>query len=1124
MKKRIFGVVVLALVMCISLTSCALLNTAKDIFNGIFNPSVALEADPLDADMLINFEEGANPDVLFESDGWSNGDVFNVVWKQHNVHYENGIMRLGITEEKVSAWLNDAEVEFDYSAGEARTQNYYHYGDYEVSMKPSANPGTASTFFTCTGPYDLKDGEPNPHDEIDIEFLGSDTTHVQFNFFVDGKGGNEYMHNLGFDASEEFHEYGYRWTETSITWFVDDVPVYMVTTDTSVTPAGNVRIVEKIPQTPGRILTNYWCGNERAVGWMGLYTGETKDSGTEYQWIATSAEGAPLNAPVEPPVGGDDTEIDWSAIEPIAPEFPSAAPYEVTVDGNKANVTYTDVSGSAYMPIELDVTDAVAGKNYVYMKVTNNGSETVNVRVNMFDPTLTGNNKATNISATMNGEAVRTDLDWGGSFFDIPAGESAELVVCFGVGGVKLQLMIDSSRNDSTLRSGDVTVEDIKFAAVGEVEIPHKCEDANDDGKCDGCGEDMPLPPPPAPADPESGNLTTTIGGSTVQLGGNTSDGYGVHGNDDGTIRVEYTNISTNTYKNVWADVTAVAEGKNEISLKIKNNGEATAYITVKIEATGAVALMEGKMEIPAGEEKTYTGTFSGVAEKLYFFIDSGWSTDNTTHAGEVVISEIAFSGESGGDPVDPPAGGDDPVTPPADEGLQLNFWTSSSDYTANGNNIKYNGAGNSYSCAGADIASLAAGKTTFTVTITNNGTANSRVRVDIQGTTQVGNHTVVNTGATGGDVWTDSDWGGSTVTVAPGESVTLVITYDEYTERGAVTNLVVFVDSGRGDAETYSSDITLSGMAFSGESTPPAVETKPEDVQVNISDLETGTTTDAPIANGISASAGLSIDTNSKTIDGFTFTKRLKLGGTMKVDGGVVKAGVKIVTADKATIVVYAISSSSSDNSRTLQLATLTEGALVKLAESEGVPGDAVAKFEFTVDAAGEYYLGSTNSGINLYYIAVEYAAEGSDPVDPPAVEPVEGEYLSFTGNECYTLSATSEQYVNSIGVTYTAVSDNSYQNVNTWIKDKAADKTTLGVTIKNNGSETVKITVKLEAAGAVALGEYKVELAAGETQTVSGEFSGEAELLFFFIDSGWAEATATHAGDITISGINFK
>ena len=954
MKKKLLILVAWMLVIVMSFSSCA----ALDWIIAQIGPEVELTDAALKADKIIDFSEGANYDVLFESDGWSNGDVFNVVWKKHNVHFEDGIMRLGITEEKATAWINDAEVEYNYTAGEARTQNYYHYGDYEVSMKPSANGGTASTFFVCTGPYDLKDGVPNAHDEIDIEFLGKDTTHVQFNFFVDGKGGNEFMYDLGFDASEEFHTYGFRWEEDSITWFVDGEPVYKVTTDKTATEGKNLRIVEKIPSTAGRILTNYWCGNERAWGWMGKYNGETKDNGTTYQWIATSAEGAPLNPPVDnPPVDGGD-EIDWAGIEASAPTFETTPEYTVAIDGNKANVTYTDVSGSAYKPIEMDVTELVAGKNHVYLKVTNNGTETVNVRVNMFDPTLTGNNQATNISATMNGTAVYTDTAWGGSFFDIPAGETAELVIYFGVGGVKLQLMIDSSRNDTTLRSGDVTVEEIKFAAVGEVEAPHKCADADEDGKCDECGENMPEAPAPAPENPVSGNLSTTIGGATVELGGNTADGYGVHGNEDGTIRVEYTNISTNTYKNVWAQISEVAAGKNEISLKIKNNGEATAYITVKIEAAGAVALMEGKMEIPAGEEQTYTGTFEGVADKLYFFIDSGWSMETTTHAGEVVISALNFTGEyvpeepkpeepkpeepkieysdlyvewktenaytitttdtyvnaarisyadmaknswnniniwvedkSAGcsvfsmkltnhgsatvsvwvqmkdaagaelinQNVDIAAGEEQVFTfnyegnaqmifffvdstheadadlntgditiseiklgkvaaseePPVQEELNLEWWTSSSDYSVNGNNVTYNGAGNSYSCAGAPIASLASGKTTFTVTITNNGQSASRVRVDIQGTEKVGNHTVINTGATGGDVWTDMEWGGSTVTVNPGESVTLVITYDETTERGVVTNLVVMVDSGRGVGDTFNSDVTFSGMSF---------------------------------------------------------------------------------------------------------------------------------------------------------------------------------------------------------------------------------------------------------------------------------------------------------------------
>ena len=956
--KRIVSIIALTLVMVIALTSCSVINHVKDFVTGIINPSVELTDEALNAETLIDFAEGANPDVLFESDGWSNGDVFNVVWKKHNVHYENGIMRLGITEEKATAWIDDAEVEYDYTAGEARTQNYYHYGDYEVSMKPSANLGTASTFFVCTGPYDLKDGVPNAHDEIDIEFLGNDTTHVQFNFFVNGVGGNEYMYDLGFDASEEFHTYGFRWEENAITWFVDGAPVYKVTTDSSVKTGGNLKVVEKLPSTAGRILTNYWCGNERAWGWMGTYVGDSKDHGTEYQWIKTSAEGAPLNPPVDtPPVEGGD-EIDWSAIEPIAPTFATTPEYIVAIDGNKANVTYTDVSGSAYKPVEMDVTEAVAGKNFVSMKVTNNGTEMVQVRVNMYDPTLTGNNTATNISATMNGTAVFTDTAWGGSFFEIPAGESAELVVNFGVGGIKLQLMIDSSRNDSTLRSGDVTIEDIKFAAVGEVVAPHKCEDADNDGKCDGCGEDMPLPPPPAPEDPTSGNLSTTIGGTTVELGGNVTDGYGVHGNEDGSIRVEYTNISTNTYENVWANIAQVAAGKSEVSLKIKNNGEATAYITVKIEAAGAVALMEGKMEIPAGEEKTYNGTFTGVAEKLYFFIDSGWSTENTTHAGEVIISDIAFAGEgeiphsckdADGDYICDECG-HGMIVPPEEEpkveytDLYVEFKTDNAynlttpDTYANNVRVAYTDmAQNSWANINIWVADKSADCSVFSMKLTNHGAATVSVWVQMKD-------------AAGAELINQN------VDIAAGAEQ---VVYFEYT--GTAQMIFFFVDSTHeADAELNTGDITIS---------------------------------------------------------------ELKLG---------------------------------------------------KVAASE----------------------------------------------EP---KPVEGEYLSFKGNECYTLSATEDQYVNSIGITYSAVSDNTYQNVNTWIQDKAAGKSSVGVTIKNNGTETVNITVKLEnSAGGAA--ETKVTLAAGESANVSLAYDFAPDLLYFFVDSGWAEVTATHAGDVTISGIHFN
>ena len=169
-----------------------------------------------------------------------------------------------------------------------------------------------------------------------------------------------------------------------------------------------------------------------------------------------------------------------------------------------------------------------------------------------------------------------------------------------------------------------------------------------------------------------------------------------------------------------------------------------------------------------------------------------------------------------------------------------------------------------------------------------------------------------------------------------------------------------------------------------------------------------------------------------------------------------------------------------------------------------------------FFVDSTHEADADNNTGDITISEIKLGKVAKTQEPT------PVEGEYLSYTGNDCYILSATSADYVNSINVTYTAVSDNSYQNINTWIQDKAAGKATAGFTIKNNGTETVNITVKLESGSGAA--ETKVTLAAGQSITGSLAYEFAPDLLYFFIDSGWAESTSSHAGDITISGINFS
>ena len=272
MRKRILAMF-LALVMTMALAAC---KPAASQPTGAPSQSGGEEsAAPIDAPILADFSAGA-VEAFFASDGWSNGSVFNVWWKGDMVTYSDGQLHLGISDAK-------GEVEQGYYGGEARTAHHYGYGEYSVSMKPAKVEGTASTFFTCTGNYDVGlDGSPNPWDEIDIEFLGKDTTGVQFNYFVDGQGGHEYWYDLGFDASEEFHEYGFRWAEDSITWTVDGEDVYTVTASAE----------NPLPSAPGRILMNYWCGTPDAEGWMGKYT--LSDATADYQWIKTTATGVSL--------------------------------------------------------------------------------------------------------------------------------------------------------------------------------------------------------------------------------------------------------------------------------------------------------------------------------------------------------------------------------------------------------------------------------------------------------------------------------------------------------------------------------------------------------------------------------------------------------------------------------------------------------------------------------------------------------------------------------------------------------------------------------------------------------------------------------------------------------------
>lgn len=207
------------------------------------------------ATMVADFSKGETS-LFFASDGWTNGSCFDCGWYKQNTSFDNGVLNLTINKD----WSG----QYSYSGAEYRTADHYGYGYYETSMKAIKNDGVVSSFFTYTGP-----SENNPWDEIDIEILGKDTTKVQLNYYTNGVGNHEYFYDLGFDASQGFHTYGFDWQPDHITWYVDGKAVYTA--------------YDNIPSTPGRIMMNVWPGTG-VDEWLKPFNGNVPLTAS-YEWV-----------------------------------------------------------------------------------------------------------------------------------------------------------------------------------------------------------------------------------------------------------------------------------------------------------------------------------------------------------------------------------------------------------------------------------------------------------------------------------------------------------------------------------------------------------------------------------------------------------------------------------------------------------------------------------------------------------------------------------------------------------------------------------------------------------------------------------------------------------------------
>lgn len=123
------------------------------------------------------------------------------------------------------------------------------------------------------------------------------------------------------------------------------------------------------------------------------------------------------------------------------------------------------------------------------------------------------------------------------------------------------------------------------------------------------------------------------------------------------------------------------------------------------------------------------------------------------------------------------------------------------------------------------------------------------------------------------------------------------------------------------------------------------------------------------------SSDGSVVIEGNSKSYGDKSFTQRIKLGGT----GTVAKRSVGIEVKTGATIVIYAMSSSSSA-SRTMQLLS-ADGDVLSVTGTldDGVMGEldgaSLHKVTYTVTAPGTYHFVSVTGGINVYGVEILYA-----------------------------------------------------------------------------------------------------------------------------------------------------
>lgn len=202
----------------------------------------------VEGNFLKRFAEGHDR-RWFKADFAYAGPVQRAGWEADHIMFDDEGVDLLITRERKEM--------LPFTGAEYQRRGRYHFGRYEVVMRAAKGSGLVSSFFTHTGPSQNGD----PHDEVDIEFLGHRTSELHINYFTAGRMAGSVYIDLPYDAAEEMQLYAFEWDPREIRWYVGDQLVYTA-----------LHADHPIPQTPSRLILNLWTGSENQYGWHGRPT------------------------------------------------------------------------------------------------------------------------------------------------------------------------------------------------------------------------------------------------------------------------------------------------------------------------------------------------------------------------------------------------------------------------------------------------------------------------------------------------------------------------------------------------------------------------------------------------------------------------------------------------------------------------------------------------------------------------------------------------------------------------------------------------------------------------------------------------------------------------------------